>query len=303
MNEYINQRLRPFVSHQQDNWAAGLPALDAVQGSLLHESLGGLSPHEVTSGHPMPMPFDWQSRTNLADANLTMKERLTREEAQKAASTIQSYVEVARKVIAKAQERQARQANKHRREPDFGVGDHVFIVKKVWSTDRPSTKLDYPMTRNHYEIEAMKGHSFRLKVPHQWKGTRVFPADRLRLYPNNPLPGQEAENPPAEVLDGDEEWELERILTSRLHYRKLQYQVEWTGWDPDPTWYPASDFKNAATKLEEFHTRNPDHPGPPKRLRQWREAAENDTSAEPHVDDELPAKDGVQLRRTARKKR
>lgn len=147
----------------------------------------------------------------------------------------------------------------------------------------------------------MEGHSFRLEVPDQWKGTTVFPADRLRKYPNNPLPGQEAENPSPDLLDGEEEWELERVLTARLYYHKQQYQVEWKGWDPDPTWYPASDFKNAARKLEEFHARNPEHPGPPKRLGQWKEAAENDEFAGPHKDDDLPAKEGTQLRRSARR--
>lgn len=53
----------------------------------------------------------------------------------------------------------------------------------------------------------------------------MFTADRLRRYPNNPLPGQAAENSPGkdETGTGAEEWEVERILASRLRYGKLQY--------------------------------------------------------------------------------
>jgi hypothetical protein len=49
-------------------------------------------------------------------------------------------------MITKAQERQAAQANRHRREPDFDVGDHVVIVKQSELTSRPSDKLSFPVT-------------------------------------------------------------------------------------------------------------------------------------------------------------
>lgn len=116
------------------------------------------------------------------------------------------------------------------------------------------------------------------------------------------LPGKEPKNPPAEILGGEEEWEVERILTSRLYHRKLQYQVKWRGWDPDPTWYPASDFKNATKRLREFHDRHPKHPGRPKRLKQWKEAAEKDAFAKNYEDDDYPVNQDIQRRKIVRKR-
>ena len=59
----------------------------------------------------------------------------------------------------------ARQANRHRRQPDFGPGDYVFVIKKGWSTDRPADKLDWPLTRTPLKIKAIRGHSYELEVP------------------------------------------------------------------------------------------------------------------------------------------
>jgi hypothetical protein len=61
--------------------------------------------------------------------------------------------------MAAAQERQAKQANKKRREPDFGPGDMVYVIKKTWKTDRPSDKLDYPLARP-FKIDKIVGHSY-----------------------------------------------------------------------------------------------------------------------------------------------
>ena len=224
LNMWINQRLRPFVNHFQDNWSRAIPALDFAQGGMPHDSTG-LQPHEVTMGFPMPQAFDWNKRTKPKDlAELPKTERVNREEAQEIARRIQGYVDYARENLSKAHARQTEQANRHRRKPDFGVGDRVFIIKRTSVTDRPSSKLDYPMTRGHYEIlEELGNDSFRLKVPESWQGRDVYHADRLRKYPNNPLPGQAAENPEGELVDGSMEYEVEKVLTSRTHYRRLQY--------------------------------------------------------------------------------
>jgi transposase InsO family protein len=62
LNQYINQRLRPFVNHFQDNWSTLLPAMDFAQASLTHESTG-ISPFELEFGYKPRMHFDWKERT------------------------------------------------------------------------------------------------------------------------------------------------------------------------------------------------------------------------------------------------
>ena len=45
--------------------------------------------------------------------------------------------------MAKAQERQQAQANKHRRPVDFTVKDKVWVSTRNWTSERPSKKLGY----------------------------------------------------------------------------------------------------------------------------------------------------------------
>ena len=147
-------------------------------------------------------------------------------------------------------------------------------------------------------VEKTATGAYRLDMPASWQGSTEFLADRLRRYPNNPLPGQASENPPGEDIEGQEEWEVDRILASRTYYGKLQYQAQWKGWDPDPTWYPASDFKNAPAVLKRFHDAYPGQAGPPARLDQWLLAAAEDRFEPPRGDDDRPVRMGVRLRRT-----
>src|ERR1700694_265361 len=140
-----------------------MPALDAVQMGLPHDSLGGLQPHEVLLGYPMPTHFDWEARTKDWKA-FAVRDRRSREDAQRHVETLQRYVEAGRAAIAQAQERMVEQANRKRRKPDFDVGDKVFVIKKAWSTTRPSDKLDFPLTRIPYKIiSKIKDNVFRLK--------------------------------------------------------------------------------------------------------------------------------------------
>jgi transposase InsO family protein len=300
MNQYLDQRLRPFINHYQDNWSDLLPAMDFVQNGTIHDSTG-LQPHEVLTGFPMPKQWDWKSRTTELQG-LPPAEKLNRTEAQKHGRHVHSYIEYACSLMAKAQSRQVHQANRHRREPDFDVGDEVRVIRKTWSssTDRPSDKLEYPMTKGHYRIREKQGHSYLLELPGSWQGPRLFHADRLRRHPNNPLPGQKSTSPGSEIVDGEEMWEVEKILGSKTAHGKLYYQVQWKGWDPDPTWYLAANFKNAAIRLRQYHDEYPDKSGPPMRLWRWLDA-DDDELCRRHRDDNKPSPAGGQT--TMRKTR
>ena len=161
--------------------------------------------------------LDWESQTNLNGARLTTRERLNRGDAQDMVKKIQGYVAKARELMTKAQDGMAKQANQHRRVPDFGVGDKAFIIKRSELSDRPSHRLDLPVTSRWFKIKEKCGHSYRLEVPEGWRGTDVFHADRLRKYPDNPLPGQHMEEPAGEYVGDDVEWEMEEILASKIY--------------------------------------------------------------------------------------
>jgi hypothetical protein len=300
INALIDQRLRMFINHYQDNWSRTLPALDYVQNGTPHESTG-LQPHEVMMGFPMPKPYDWEKRTQDW-SDIPRQEKLNRTDAQQVAKTIQGYVELARETMGKAQERMRSQANAHRREPDFEVGDTVRVLRKTYSTttDRPSDKLEFPLTKGWYTIKEKSGHSFLLDLPDDWKGPKLFHADRLRKFDNNPLPGQACDNPGPEDVDGEPEWEVQEVLASKLSRGKLYYQVQWRGWNADETWYLAENFKNATAALQQYHDQNPGKAGPPLRLQQWKEATAQDEAVTDHPDDNKAAPDGgiTRLRKT-----
>ncbi|XP_044717930.1 uncharacterized protein HRG_08572 [Hirsutella rhossiliensis] len=128
---------------------------------------------------------------------------------------------------------------------------------------------------------------------------RVINASRLLKAPSDPVPGQTYEPPPPVVIQGESEWEIDQVLASRIARGKLQYQVSWKGWDPDPDWYLASNFKNAPLALQHFHNAHPDKPGPPGRLAAWIQAAATDQVALDTPDDDLPTQrqDNTKMRR------
>jgi hypothetical protein len=76
--------------------------------------------------------------------------------------------------------------------------------------------------------------SYELKLPETMNIYPVFHSNLLRLDPNDLLPGQIQEIPPPVVIDGEEEWEVVRLLDSKLHYGRFQYRVEWKEYPPDP---------------------------------------------------------------------
>ncbi|RAL60082.1 hypothetical protein DID88_000708 [Monilinia fructigena] len=261
-NQYLQQRLRPFISYYQDDWSEFLPMMDYVQLTLPHDSLGGLTPYEVLYGYPPRNAWDWKVEDLEPSGNLNTQDARAFAARNKAAAAR------AKENILRAQEKMSKQVNAHRRPVDFDIGDYVWLNTKDFPSSRPSKKLDFP-TQGPFKIISRVGSSFRLELPSTMRIHPVFPPDKLRKAYKDPLPGQILEPPPPINITGDFEWEVEKVLAVRKARKNLQYRVSWLNGDSDLSWYPASDLKTAPHQLRDFHLANPTQPGPPAMLPEW----------------------------------
>jgi transposase InsO family protein len=279
MNQYMEQRLRPFLTYYQDNWSEVLPLMDFAQLVLPQESIG-MSPYEVLNGRAPHLSFDWD--TPPPD---NAGEKLNQEKAKLLAHRMDDAIKFAQDNMRKAQQRMVNSANAHRREVDFTVGDRVWLTTKHLSTQRPSKKLDYP-TAGPFKILEQVGHSYRLELPESMKIHPIFSPDKLRKAAEDPLPGQVEEPPPPVNITGDLEYEVDEILTVKKRHGKLFYRVNWLNFDEDLEFYPASDLKYSPHKIRDFHLAYPLLEGPPRSLPLWLKAWEDGIDDYDNLDDD-----------------
>jgi transposase InsO family protein len=85
VNQYFDQRLRPYINYYQDDWDEWVAIVDYQQSSLWHETTGQ-SPFMTERGYEARTLFDWETPV----AASTPKERLNRDEAKALVSRIYS---------------------------------------------------------------------------------------------------------------------------------------------------------------------------------------------------------------------
>lgn len=285
MNQYIDQRLRPFVTFYQKNWSKLLPMVDFAAAALPNEATGQSS-FKTEMNYEPRWSFDYAEIDNRVKTSATQKFNMA--EAREMMKGLEEARDKARALLQKTNERYEKQANLHRREPDFDVGNFVWLATSDLKTDRPSKKLSAQMAGPFEILEKDENGNYLLNLPATVKVHPWFHARKLRLDPQNPLPGQHNEAPPLETVNGEEEFEVEEILGCRLVGRKLKYRVKWVGYDVDLDEYEPWTLANSPVLLRDFHAAHPELPGPPKYLFYWLECAENDTFPEDKIGQNAP---------------
>jgi hypothetical protein len=134
------------------------------------------------------------------------------------------------------------------------------------NTTRPSKKLAHKWL-GPYTIERPVGRmAYQLRLPRSMQRLHpVFPVVKLYPAPKDPIPGRcQAPPPEPEIIGGEQRWEVEAILDSRMWNRKLQYLVAWKGFGyEENSWEDEKDVE-APALVKEFYRK---HPGAPRRIR------------------------------------
>ena len=116
--------------------------------------------------------------------------------------------------------------------PDFKVGDQVFVKAKYFRSMRPSKKLS-EKNLGPYPIIAQVGSlSFTIRLPDSMCVVHpVFHASQLEPATPNIIPNRVQPPPPPIEVDGEPEYEITKILDSKLDHRRRQcpllYLVHW----------------------------------------------------------------------------
>ena len=158
--------------------------------------------------------------------------------------------------MATAQLRHKENYDHHRKQdPNLKSGDMVWLLPRNNHTTQPSKKLGWKKI-GPFKITAKIGsNAYKLDLPPSMKIHNTFHISLLEPYEDNTFPSQIQEPPPPIQIEGEDQYELDEIIDSRLHYNKLQHRAKWTGYPPehDKVWYPASNFEHATDAIEQFH--------------------------------------------------
>ena len=112
----------------------------------------------------------------------------------------------------------------------------MWLNLKNIITDRPCKKLDWK-NRKYTVLKMISSHNYKLDT---LPGIHnVFHTNLLKRAAENPFPNQRRGDfqPPAIIVDREEEWEVERVLRECVKGRQRQVLIKWKGyltliWEP-----------------------------------------------------------------------
>ncbi|SGY11864.1 BQ5605_C011g06299 [Microbotryum silenes-dioicae] len=251
-NRTVIQVLRTMVNRRQNDWSKHLATVEFVINSSVNRSTGK-TPFEVVLGFTpelTPIAPVYDSTVSQAVESI-MEQRET-------------AVAEARDTLAIAKIRQADQSNKVRKlEPEFAVGNRVLVdsrdrrLRYKADGEARSAKF-FPRFDGPYEVLAARPETlnYKLKLNAGDKSHNIFHASKLQHWTDNDgaaFPGREATEPASVVVQGNEEWEVDRIVDEKGKGKRKRYLVKWKGWaDSDNTWEPQAHLEETIVLEEEF---------------------------------------------------
>jgi hypothetical protein len=145
----------------------------------------------------------------------------------------------------------------------YQPGDQVWLEGTNIRTTHPTAKLA-PKHHGPFTVkEALSDITYRLDLPSSWKIWNAFHVSLLTPYRETASHGPNFTRPPPDLIEGEEQYEVERILDSkRGRGRAFRYLVKWKGYpDADNQWVSQRDL-HAPDLVSSFHQQHPEAPTP-----------------------------------------
>jgi transposase InsO family protein len=241
--------LRSFCNDHQDDWDDILPMLELGFNTSVQAS---------TQRSPYELLYGQQPRTPLDVAVDPLLPRVPA--AKERADRLREGFELARGKLALAQQRQARNADRHRRLVQLEVGDLVLLSTEGLQLRGHHSKLCSRYVGPFAVTEVVNANAIRLALPPQMQALHpVFNISRLKPYVSSSASfatrPQRYDRPPPEAQadsNGEALWQVDRVLACKKVGRGKRYLVAWKGYPPEEnTWEPHASISHTSA-FEEF---------------------------------------------------
>jgi len=91
-----------------------------------------------------------------------------------------------------------------------------------------------------------------------WHIHNTFHASLLSPYKENSVYGKNFPAPPPDLIQGEEEYEIEKILRHRGTPSNRFFLIRWKGYSAkEDSWIPEQDLKNAKSALTDYKNLHP----------------------------------------------
>jgi transposase InsO family protein len=250
VNQEIEQYLRLFINQRQDDWFDWISLAEFAYNNRVHSS---------TQTTPFMLDNGQHPRLGVEPIRETQLEAL-----EDFTTRMEAATNEARSALAKAADDMAHFYDLHRQTaPSYKLGDKVWLNAQNITTTRPMKKLDHKWLGPYTINKVVSRNAYGLELPASFGRTHpVFSVVLLRPYEEDPIHERHASPPPSPIVrDGALEYEVEKILDSRVFRGKLEYLVRWKGYGAaDDQWLPADDASGAKRLITNFHKQNPEAP-------------------------------------------
>ena len=141
---------------------------------------------------------------------------------------IKEYREMAQEALQITQNKLIKET----RYTPFIIGEQVWLEGTHLKLPYETMKLAPRQYRPFTVVAKVSDVAYKLQLPIMWKIHDIFHVLQLMPYKETEKHGPNFLEPPPELIDGEEEWEVEQIIGQRTYRRKKQYLVRWKGYTP-----------------------------------------------------------------------
>ena len=204
MNQELEQYFRIFINHRQKQWPEQLETAEFIYNNKVHTGTK-VSPFQANHGQNPRMGFE-----------LRKKEKY--EGVEKFAKRMKNVQEEAKAALQKAQKDMKKYADKERgKVEEYRVGDLVLLSTKDLKYQMVGKRMD-KFTEcfvEPYKVKAIiSSNAIELDLPTTVRIHPVVNVSRVQWYKSQ-VEGQRKEAPQPVVIEGEKEWEVEKIMNKR----------------------------------------------------------------------------------------